>query len=88
MVVYKLQTPKTVDGKLITKLPVRELEVDQVIELADLDRNDLKALRAFLAKAMDIPEGVIGRLTMSDFKGLVECAADPLPERPGETPSA
>lgn len=88
MAVYKLKTPKTIDGETVAEIPVRELEVDQVIALAEIDTRDLKALRAFLAEAMGVSEELIGKLTMTDFKGLVEVAADPLAERPGATPSA
>jgi len=85
---YTLAQPKTVDGQEITTLTVREMELDDVISLSELDQNDLRALKAFLAKVTEVDERIIGRLSMSDFQGLMEAATGPLARRPGAMPSA
>lgn len=85
---YKLETPKIVDGQHITALTVREMELDDVIELSEIDNTDLRAMRAFLARVTGVDEAIVGRLSMADFQGLLEAATGPLGARPGETLSA
>lgn len=84
---YILKTPKEVDGKLIKALPVKEMELDDVIELAEIDRNDLRGMKRFLARATGVDESIIGRLSMSDFQGVLAVATGPLPEAHGLMPS-
>lgn len=85
---YTLTTPKEIGGEMIAAIPCRELELDEVIELQGLDTNDVVVLKAFLARITGQPETVIGRLTLSDFKGLFEAISGPLGARPGSKPSA
>lgn len=85
---YTLKTPKEIDGKTIETLTVREMELDDVIALAELDRNDLRGLKSFLASATGVDEAVIGRLSMADFQGVLAAATGPLPEVRGLMPSA
>lgn len=87
MPVYTLKSPKVLDGKPVVKIDFNELELDQVIDLAELDTSDLRVMKAWLAKALQVDERLIGKLSMRDFQGLVEAATGPLPEAPGETPS-
>ena len=84
---YTLTTPKTIGGRTITVLTVREMELDDVIELSEIDNTDLRAMRAFLARVTGVDEAIVGRLSMVDFQGLMEAATGPLGGRPGETHS-
>lgn len=87
MPVYKLRTPRKVGDALVEQIEFDELDVDQVIELAELDTADLRTLKTWLAQALKIDAGVIGALTIGDFKGLVDAVTGPLPDPPGGTPS-
>lgn len=88
MAIYRLKTPKQVDGKIIVEIDVPELELDQVIELSELDSNDLRAMKAFLAKAVGVSETIIGRLSLPDFQGVIATATGPLDQPRGEALSA
>lgn len=85
---YVLKTPKTVDGIAYSSLTFNELELDDVIALAEIDNNDLRALRAFLARVTGNDEKIIGRLTLADFQGLIGAATGPLGEPRGFMPTA
>jgi len=85
---YALKTPKVVDGQTVVEIPCRELELDEVIELKDLDTDNIGTLKAFLARVTGAPEAVIGRLSMSDFQGLFEAISGPLAAPRGGMPSA
>lgn len=87
MPVYKLRSPRHIGAATIEQIEFCELDVDQVIELADLDTQDLRTLKGWLAKAIDVDEAIIGKLTIADFKGLIDAVTGPLPEAPGGAPS-
>lgn len=83
--IYTLKTPKDIAGKKISTLHVREMELDDVIALAEIDRQDLRALKSFVARVTGVDEAVIGRLSMGDFQGVLAAATGPLPVAHGET---
>ena len=87
MPIYKLNSPRKIGATTISEIEFVEVSVDQVIDLADLDTQDLRALKAWLANAIDVDATLIGKLTIGDFKGLVDAVTGPLPEALGEGPS-